>query len=118
MAKRAPTVSAERKRRIRRIHGLRSQGLTSPQIAHRLGLAPSTVRDYINDPFRQRARKRQRRWGVVGVTMPAGGTPIDYVKGTWKRGAPHEGVSLRDAEIRGRQLRAVIGSQARRARRG
>lgn len=114
----ASPVTALRLRRIRRIAGLRAQGLSSSQIGKRLDLAPSTVRDYINDPFRQRARKRQRRWGVVGVTMPAGGTPIDYVKGSWKRGAPHEGVSLRDAEIRGRQLRAVIGSQARRARRG
>lgn len=110
----APAVTAFRLRRIRRIAGLRSQGLSSRQIGHRLGLAPSTVRDYVNDPFRQRARKRQRRWGVVGVSMPAGGTPIDYVKGHWKSGAPHKGASLHDAEVRGRQLRAVIGSYARR----
>lgn len=113
----AAAVSVLRLRRIRRIAGLRAQGYSSSQIGHRLGLAPSTVRDYVNDPFRQRARKRQRRWGVVGVTMPAGGTPIDYVKGHWKKGAPHKGTSLHDAEIRGRQLRAVIGSQARRHRR-
>jgi hypothetical protein len=103
-----------RRRRVRRIAGLRAQGLNSPQIGKRLGIAPSTVRDYERDPFRQKARRRQKRWAVEGVSMPAGGTPIAGVKGRWAKGAPHKGVGKAHNLARGRQLRAVIGSRVRR----
>ena len=109
-----PMASPLRVRRIRRIAALRSQGLSSTQIGKRLRLAPSTVRDYERDPFRAKARRRQKRWAVEGVSMPAGGTPIAGVKGTWKKGAPHKGVGRHHNIVRGQQMRAIIGSRARR----
>lgn len=108
-------LSKARQVRIRRVHALRAQGLSSPQIGTRLGIAPSTVRDYINDPYRQRARKRQRRWAVDGVSMPAGGTEITSVKGKWRSGGPHQGEGVAHNRARGRQMQAVIGHYARRA---
>lgn len=110
-AKRKPSASALRKRRVRRVAALRAQGLTSAQIGKRLGLAPSTVRDYWNDPLRRRARARQARWAVTGV---AG---ITSVKKEWRKGAPHPGKGAPHAAARGRQMRAVIGSYAKRGRR-
>ena len=103
-----------RVRRIRRIAALRSQGLSSTQIGKRLRLAPSTVRDYERDPFRAKARRRQKRWAVEGVSMPAGGTPVAGVKGQWKSGGPHKGVGVAHNKARGRQMRAIIGSYAKR----
>jgi hypothetical protein len=101
-------------KRIRRIASLRSQGLSSPQIGKRLGIAPSTVRDYERDPFRKKARRRQLRYGVEGVSMPAGGTPIESVKAHWKSGAPAKGKGVAANLKRGRQMRAVIGSYSHR----
>ena len=106
-------ISALRAARIRKIAALRSQGLSSPQIGKRLKLAPSTVRDYERDPYRNRARARQRTLGVSGVSMPAGGTPILAVKPGTKKWHPHKGVGVKHNAIRGVQLRAVIGSRAR-----
>ncbi len=105
-------ASALRVKRIRRIAALRSQGLSSSQIGKRLDLAPSTVRDYERDPFRTKARRRQRRYAVEGVSMPAGGTEIASVKGSWKKGGPHEGKGRVHNQARGRQMRAVIGYYA------
>ena len=109
-----PKVSVLRRRRIVRVQALKAQGLSSAEIGRRLKLAPSTVRDYSNDPLRKRARHRQRRYPVRGVTMPAGGTSIEAVKTHWKRGAPAGQPGLADATLRGRQMRAIIGSYARR----
>jgi hypothetical protein len=109
-----PKVSVLRKRRIARVQALKSQGLSSAEIGRRLKLAPSTVRDYSNDPLRKRARHRQRKYPVRGVHMPAGGTAIEAVKANWKRGGPAGEPGLADATLRGRQMRAVIGYYARR----
>lgn len=105
-------ASALRAERLRRIKALKRQGLSSPQIARELGIAPSTVRDYLNDPYRQKARRRQRRWAVEGVSMPAGGTEISAVKGKTKKWHPHEGKGRIHNQARGRQMRAVIGYYA------
>lgn len=100
-----------RRRRIAEARKLKKQGLTSAQIGAQMGLAPTTVRDYLNDPQRRKARKRQSRYSVVGVSMPAGGTPIESVRAKWERGAPAKGVGMGAARKRGRQLRAIIGSR-------
>ena len=115
MAKASKThkVTVLRKRRIVRVQALKAQGLSSVEIGRRLKLAPSTVRDYINDPLRLRARHRQRHYPVRGVHMPAGGTPIAAVKSHWKSGGPAGEPGLAGAAIRGRQMRAVIGYYAR-----
>lgn len=102
-------ATALRKRRVRRIASLRSQGLSSSQIGKRLNLAPSTIRDYERDPFRDKARKRQRRYAVEGVTNPSGEYEVKTMKGTWKSGGPHEGKGRVHNKTRGRQMRALIG---------
>lgn len=108
----ASSVSALRAARLRRIRALKKRGWTSARIGRELDLAPSTVRDYLNDPTRAKARIRQSRYSVVGVSMPADGTPIRSVKARWKRGGPHQGEGMAHAETRGRQLRAIIGKKA------
>ena len=108
------TVSSKRSERVRIVRDMTSRGASSRVIGRRLGIAPSTVREYRRDPFRELARARQRRWGVTGVHMPAGGPPIRAVKGRTGKWHPHEGDSQGDAAIRGVQMRAVIGSYARR----
>jgi hypothetical protein len=82
-------------------------------VCRELGIAPSTVRDYLNDPFRAKARKRQRTYAVDGVTMPAGGTPIKAVTPSAKF-TPHKGKGVAHNLARGRQMRAIIGWGARR----
>lgn len=106
-------VSAIRRARIVKVQALKKHGFSSPEIGKRLNLAPSTVRDYLNDPYRGKARKRQRKFPVVGVSMPAGGTEISAVKTRWKSGAPAQPEGPAGAAKRGRQMRAVIGYYAR-----
>ena len=105
MAKRRSRAATElRRRRIRRVHALHAQGLSSKAIGKRLDLAPTTVRDYLNDPLRAKARKRQAKGAVAGV---AG---ISSVKlDGWKRGGPVQGKGAGKARARGRQVRAIIG---------
>ena len=107
-------VSATRQRRIRRVQALRSQGLSSSEIGRRLNLAPSTVRDYWGDPLRKKARVRQRRYGVSpAIHMPRG--VITSVKAPTKRWHPAGKPNTEaGAKARNRQMRAVIGSYARR----
>ncbi len=104
----------DRSERVRIVREMTRRGSTSRVIGKRLGIAESTVREYRRDPFRELARARQRRWGVTGVHMPAGGPPIRAVKGRTGKWHPHTGDSQLDAAIRGRQMRAVIGFYARR----
>lgn len=103
-----PSVSPTRRARLTRIRELKAQGKTSAEIGEEMGLAPSTVRDYINDPFRAKARHRQLEYAVEGVHMPAGGTPITSVRPTAKF-TPHKGKGVSHNLARGRQMRAIIG---------
>ena len=112
------SVSETRRERLRAIRAAKKRGLTSKQIGAEIGIAPSTVRDYLNDPGREKARIRQRRYSVVGISMPAGGTPIRDVKARWKRGGPHRGEGMEAARIRGRQMRAVTGYYHKGGKRG
>lgn len=104
-------LSTTRQARIQRVHGLKSQGLSSKQIGERLDLAPSTVRDYLNDPLRRKARRRQLKWGIGGVHMPEGGTEIlRYKKTRWKNSQKPAGPPGPAGEAkRERQMRAMIG---------
>ena len=106
-------VSATRRARLKRIRAYKAKGLTSPQIAKKMGIAPSTVRDYLNDPYRTKARRRQLAYAVEGVHMPAGGTPITSVKPSAKF-HPHQGRGVSHNLARGRQMRAIIGWGKRR----
>jgi hypothetical protein len=110
---RAVPVSPTRRARLARIRALKAKGRTSTQIGRELDLAPSTVRDYLNDPYRQKARKRQRTYGVEGVTMPSGGTEITEVRPSAKF-TPHKGKGREHNLARGRQVRAIIGWAAHR----
>lgn len=99
-------ISATRRRRLHRVHALQAQSLTSRQVGQRLRLAPSTVRDYWNDPLRAKARARQAQLGVAGVEGVRTVAPV------WKRGGPHRGRGAVHARIRARQLAAVRGRYA------
>ena len=107
-------VTPTRQLRLGAIRRLHDRGLSSREIGRQLDLAPSTVRDYLNDPYREKARLRQSFHSVRGVTMPAGATPITKVKARWARGGPVKGRGALAADARGVQLRAVIGSYAHR----
>ena len=96
--------SALRKARVADVLRLRRQGKSSSQIAKELGLAPSTVRDYWGDPYRSKARIRQRKWGVTGIKT------VTEMHPPWKKSAP----STLGASMRGRQMRALTGYYARR----
>lgn len=102
-----PALSALRRHRLHRCHGLRAQGLTSAAVGRRLGIAPTTVRDYWNDPLRVKARARQAQLGVAG-----GGT----VAKKWRRGGPHQGTGARHARVRAVQLGIIRGHYARKGR--
>ena len=104
-----PKRRVDRASRVGIVRELTRRGYSSREIGERLGIAPSTVRDYRTDPERASARIRQRKLAVVGVDMPEGGTPIAGVKPRWKRGAPHRGEGMFHARVRGRQMRAIIG---------
>ena len=95
--------SALRKARVRDVLRLRKQGLSSTEIGKRLGIKPSTVRDYWNDPYRENARIRQRKYGVIGIKT------VTEMHPPWKRSAPAS-----TASARGRQMRALTGYYARR----
>jgi hypothetical protein len=105
--------TAKRRERLAIIRRYKRQGLTSQEIGQRTGIAPSTVRDYLTDPRRERARSRQRQLGVTGVTNPSGVYPVTKLKASgWKRGGPHRGRGAENAATRGRQVRALIGYYA------
>ena len=101
-------VSPTRRARLKRIRALKAEGKSSAQIGREMGLAPSTVRDYLNDPLRAKARRRQLAYAVEGVHMPAGGTPITQVRPSAKF-TPHKGRGVSHNLARGRQVRAIIG---------
>lgn len=109
-----PTVSNFRLERLRTITELKKAGMSSSQIGRQVGLAPSTVRDYLNDPNRAKARTRQsaKLYVLDGPTL--GGTEVTQVKRRWKSGGPAKGNSIAAFEKRGRQLRAVVGWAAKR----
>ena len=92
-------ASALRQARVRDVLRLRKQGLSSTEIGKKLGLKPSTVRDYWNDPNRTKARIRQRKWGVTGIKTATEMHP------PWKKSRP----STLGASSRGRQMRALTG---------
>lgn len=96
--------SALRKARVRDVLRLTRQGKSSSEIAKQLGIAPSTVRDYRNDPYRTKARVRQRVYGVTGIKT------VTEMHPPWKKSAP----SKLGASHRGRQMRALTGYYARR----
>ena len=108
------TASNFRLERLRTITELKRAGLSSSQIGKQVGLAPSTVRDYLNDPHRSKARIRQTRKLYVLDGPTLGGTEVVQVKRRWKSGAPAKGHSIEAMEKRGRQLRAVVGWAAKR----
>lgn len=101
--------SALRRERLRSIRQLKQAGLSSTEIGRELGLAPSTVRDYLNDPTRSKARIRQRARLFVLGGPTLGGTQVTDVSRKWRRGGPAKGASPTAAEKRGRQLRAIVG---------
>ena len=109
-----PTASNFRLERLRTITELKKAGLSSSQIGKQVGLAPSTVRDYLNDPKRAKARIRQARKLYVLDGPTLGGTEVTRVRRRWKSGGPAKGNSIAAMEARGRQLRAVVGWAARR----
>lgn len=110
-----PTASNFRLERLRTIQELHKAGLSSPQIGREVGLAPSTVRDYLNDPTRVKARVRQRSRLLVLDGPTLGGTEVTTTRRRWKNNAQAKGHSIASAEKRGKQLRAVVGWAARRA---
>ncbi len=105
-------ITPQRRVRIRRIAALRAQGLSSPQIGKRLGIAPSTVRDYENDPYRQKARRRQLSYAVEPALRLNGGE-VTAIHATAKF-TPHKGRGKTHNATRRRQAQALIGWGARR----
>ena len=107
-------LSPKRRGRVELARRYKAQGLTSRAISERMGIAPSTVRDYLTDPYRRRARSRQRQLGVTGVTNPSGVYPVTNLKASgWKKGGPHRGAGATGAYVRGVQVRALIGYYSR-----
>jgi predicted transcriptional regulator len=98
--------------RLAKIRALKAKGLTSPQIGKELGLAPSTVRDYLNDPERSSARKRQLRYAVE-PGLPLNGGEIVALHPSAKF-TPHKGKGRVHNAARRRQAQAIIGWGARR----
>ena len=108
------TVTRTRRRNVLLVKRRTRQGATSKQIGQELGLAPSTVRDYRTDPYRDRARRRQRRYGVSPAVNLGGGL-VTSVKGPTSKWHPAGNPETEaGAAKRNRQIRAVIGSYARR----
>ncbi len=105
-------ASALRIARIAEIGRLKSQGLSSAQIGKRLGLAPSTVRDYLTDPNRDRARRRQLSY-AVDPSVSLNGGEITALHAS-KKFTPHKGRGKGHNAARNRQVRAIIGWGARR----
>lgn len=104
---RARAAGRARAQRVRVIYRLRADGLTYDQIGVRLGLKPSTVRDYASDPKRRRAKQRQRNLARRKARARAAGR-------TWKpiRAREHGRVTS-DA-----QRRAIVGAYAYHERTG
>ena len=107
---------AGRQTRIELVRELKRKGYSSREIGERVGVAPSTVRDYLLDPGRVKARRRQRELGVSGVTNPSGVYPVTGMKSRWKKGGPHRGKGETNAYVRGIQMRALIGYYSGRGR--
>ncbi len=101
-------TSSTRRQRLATIRRLKKQGESSSAIGKQLGLAPSTVRDYLNDPQRVKARRRQLTYAVEGVRMPAGGREVTHVTRSAKF-TPHKGKGRVHNQARGRQYRAIVG---------
>jgi transcriptional regulator with XRE-family HTH domain len=96
---------------VRRVQALKAKGLTSPQIGKKLGIAPSTVRDYLNDPDRSKARRRQLTYAVEPAIQLNGGE-VTAIHKTAKF-TPHKGKGRGHNAARSRQMQAVIGWGAR-----
>ncbi len=105
-------ASALRAARLKRIRALKAQGRSSAQIGSELGIAPSTVRDYLTDPNRERARKRQLSYAVdPGVSLNGGEVTALHPSAQF---TPHKGKGRVHNAARNRQARAIIGWGARR----
>jgi hypothetical protein len=117
MAKRTVTVTRTRRRNVLLVKRRTRQGATSKQIGAELGIAASTVRDYRTDPYRERARRRQRRYGVSPPIFLNDGlvTSVKGPTGKWHPAGRPE--TEAGAAKRNRQMRAVIASYAKRGRR-
>lgn len=100
-------ASSLRAARLAQIRALKAKGYKSPQIARELGLAPSTVRDYLNDPERAKARKRQLTYAVEpGIALNGG--EVTALRPSAKF-TPHKGRGKVHNAARNRQARAIIG---------
>lgn len=98
------TLRAERLRKIRR---LKAQGKSSSAIGREIGIAPSTVRDYLSDPNRERARKRQLSYAVdPAVNLNGGQVTALHPSAKF---TPHKGRGKVHNAARSRQARALIG---------
>lgn len=104
-------ISAVRAARLKKIQALKAKGLKSPAIAKRLNLSPSTVRDYINDPYRAKARRRQLTLAVEPAIALNGGE-VTAIRQTAKF-TPHKGKGRAHNAARSRQYQAVVGWGAR-----
>lgn len=105
-------ASPLRAKRLTEIRRLKASGRSSAQIGRELGLAPSTVRDYLTDPNRERARKRQLTYAVEpGVNLNGG--EVTALRPSAKF-TPHKGKGKGHNAARNRQARALIGWGARR----
>jgi IS30 family transposase len=105
----ASTVT--RAARIKQIRALQAKGLKSPQIAKRLGIAPSTVRGYVSDPDRAKARRRQLSYAVEPAIALNGGEVTEIRK--TRKFTPHKGKGRAHNAARSRQYQAIVGWGAR-----
>jgi transcriptional regulator with XRE-family HTH domain len=96
---------------VRRVQALKAKGLTSPQIGKKLGIAPSTVRDYLNDPDRAKARRRQLTHAVEPAIALNGGE-VTAIRET-RKFKPHKGKGRGHNAARSRQYQAIVGWGAR-----
>lgn len=102
---RARARGASRKQRLRAARRLKAQGLSSPAIGKRLGIAPSTVRDLLTDPTRSNAKRRQKN-----LSRRRARARVRAARG-WKRGGPvtrNPGESYADFRKRQKSQRGVI----------
>ena len=100
-------AKATRQARVRKIAALRSQGLSSPEIGRRIGIAPSTVREYERDPTGAKRRARQLRYAVDPPVALNGGEVVGLRPSS--KFTPHKGKGLTHNAARNRQVRAIIG---------